>query len=101
MSALLWTAFRTKATLGCLTVYGLNSVSVTFTVRRGVYTLNKLGPCGPVLVRSHSKAWRIHMMQRSFVGLIITASLISGLGASVTRSAPQNNDAAQSSQASS
>jgi polysaccharide export outer membrane protein len=39
------------------------------------------------------------MMQRSFVGLIISASLFSGLGASVIRSAPQNNDAAQSSQA--
>ncbi len=39
------------------------------------------------------------MMQRSFVGLIISASLFSGLGASVTRCATQNNDAAQSSQA--
>jgi polysaccharide export outer membrane protein len=41
------------------------------------------------------------MMQRSFVGLIITASLLSGLGASVTRSVPQNSDSAQSSQAAS
>jgi polysaccharide export outer membrane protein len=39
------------------------------------------------------------MMQRSFVGLIISASLFSGLGASVTRCATQNNDAARPSQA--
>jgi polysaccharide biosynthesis/export protein len=39
------------------------------------------------------------MMRRSFVGLIISASLFSGLGASVIRCATQSNDAAQSSQA--
>jgi len=38
------------------------------------------------------------MMQRSFVGLIIGTSLFSGLGATVIRSTPQNNDAAQTSQ---
>ncbi len=36
------------------------------------------------------------MMRRSFVGLIISASLFSGLGWAVTRCATQNNDAAQS-----
>jgi protein involved in polysaccharide export with SLBB domain len=35
------------------------------------------------------------MMQRSFVGLMVAAGLISGLGASVMQSAPQNNDAAR------
>src|ERR1700719_1875229 len=39
------------------------------------------------------------MMQRSFVGLIISASLFSGLGGSITRCATQNNDAARPSQA--
>ena len=39
------------------------------------------------------------MMQRSFVGLIISASLFSGLWGSATRSAPQNNDAARHNQA--
>ena len=41
------------------------------------------------------------MMLRSFAGLIIAASLISTLGASETRSAPQVGDAARTSQASS
>jgi polysaccharide export outer membrane protein len=102
MGARLRTVSRTKATLGCLTLYGLNSVSVTFTVRRAVYTLNKLGTsrAGPSQI-SLEGLENTNMMQRSFVGLIIAASLISGLGASVTRSAPQNNDAALSGQASS
>src|SRR6202045_5181208 len=39
------------------------------------------------------------MMQISFVGLIISASLFSGLGGSITRCATQNNDAARPSQA--
>jgi polysaccharide biosynthesis/export protein len=39
------------------------------------------------------------MMQRSFVGLIISASLFSGLGGSITRCAIQNSDAARPSQA--
>jgi polysaccharide export outer membrane protein len=38
------------------------------------------------------------MMQRSFVGLIISASLFSGLGGSITRCATQNNDAPRPSQ---
>jgi len=41
------------------------------------------------------------MMQRSFAGLIVTASLISGLGASAIRSTPQNSDAARSARSSS
>jgi polysaccharide biosynthesis/export protein len=101
MGAPLWMAIRTKATVGCLTVYGLNSVSVTFTVRRAVYTLNKLGTLRAGPSKISLEGLENTMMQRSFVGLIITASLISGLGASVARSAPQSNDTARSSQASS
>jgi polysaccharide biosynthesis/export protein len=41
------------------------------------------------------------MMQRSFAGLIVTASLISLLGASVICSTPQSNDAGRSGQAAS
>jgi polysaccharide export outer membrane protein len=39
------------------------------------------------------------MMPRSLMGLIIAASLFSGLGAAVMQSTPQNNDAARPSQA--
>ena len=39
------------------------------------------------------------MMQRSFVGLIISASFFSGLGGSITRCATQNSNAPRSSQA--
>src|SRR3982074_1431389 len=47
-------------------------------------------------------AWRTDtMMQRSFAGLIVTASLISGLGASAIRSTPQNSDGARSARSSS
>jgi polysaccharide export outer membrane protein len=41
------------------------------------------------------------MMQRSFAGLILTASLISGLAASAIRGASQNSDAATSARSSS
>src|ERR1700738_915937 len=47
-------------------------------------------------------AWRTHtMMQRSFAGLMVAASLISALGASAIRSTPQNSDAARSARSSS
>jgi polysaccharide biosynthesis/export protein len=41
------------------------------------------------------------MMQRSFAGLIVTASLISALGASAIRSTSQNSEAARSARSSS
>jgi polysaccharide export outer membrane protein len=40
------------------------------------------------------------MMQRRFVGLIVAAGLISGFGGSAMRSAPQNSDAARTTQSS-